>query len=190
LQDFGRQKEFFLEPVQLLDLVNKTLLLLKNELIDSCLIIKDIPADLFVKADPQRLQQVLINLLKNALDSANQSLEISIRATQCRKKQQAFPEQAYVLGKLSHNRAEQTYTEIIIMDNGPGIPIDNLKKVFDPFFTTRDPGKGMGIGLYIVQEIIQEHNGIIAVTSETDVTCGTDKGTQFIIHLPCQKAIQ
>jgi|GEM_PF-86844 len=180
LQDFGRQKEFFLEPVQLLDLVNRTLLLLKNELTDNCLIIKDIPADLFVKADPQRLQQALINLIKNALDSATKQLEISIRATPCRKKHQAFPEQAYVLGNLKPARSEEIYTEIVIMDNGPGIPGKIIKKIFDPFFTTRDPGKGMGIGLYIVQEIIQEHNGVIAVVS--------DIGTQFIIHLPCQKS--
>jgi two-component system NtrC family sensor kinase len=56
-----------------------------------------------------------------------------------------------------------------------------LSKVFDPFFTTKDVGKGSGLGLFVVHEIIEEHDGCIAVDSRTG------KGTTFLIRLPLQK---
>ncbi len=66
-------------------------------------------------------------------------------------------------------------------DTGPGISADALSKIFDPFFTTKDVGKGSGLGLYIVHEIIEEHDGCIAVDSEPG------KGTTFLIRLPVNK---
>ena len=71
--------------------------------------------------------------------------------------------------------------EIIITyeDDGPGIPLDNKERVFDPFFTTKDVGDGTGLGLFMVTNIVQEHQGCITLdTSSTD-------GTKFIITLPC-----
>ena len=54
----------------------------------------------------------------------------------------------------------------MIKDYGPGIPQEILSKIFDPFFTTKDVGKGSGLGLFIVHEIIEEHDGCIAVDSK------------------------
>jgi signal transduction histidine kinase len=68
--------------------------------------------------------------------------------------------------------------DIEVKDTGPGIPPEILHRVFDPFFTTKDVGKGSGLGLFIVHEIIEEHDGCIAVKSETG------KGTVFFISLP------
>jgi signal transduction histidine kinase len=68
-----------------------------------------------------------------------------------------------------------------VRDTGPGIPADALSKIFDPFFTTKDVGKGSGLGLYIVHEIIEEHDGCIAVDSEPG------NGTTFLIRLPANK---
>jgi signal transduction histidine kinase len=68
--------------------------------------------------------------------------------------------------------------DILIRDNGAGIPAEILPKIFDPFFSTKDVGKGSGLGLYIVYEIIEEHDGCIAVSSEPG------KGTTFLIRLP------
>jgi len=85
-----------------------------------------------------------------------------------------------VLGNQEYIQATgRPFIEIIVEDKGPGIPADVLPHVFDPFYTTREPGKGMGLGLYIVQEIIREHNGCIAVFALPS------EGTRIILRLPC-----
>jgi signal transduction histidine kinase len=71
--------------------------------------------------------------------------------------------------------------EITVRDNGHGIPADVLPRIFDPFFTTKEVGQGVGLGLFIVFEIIEEHGGCIAVDSETG------RGTTFRIRLPLEK---
>lgn len=63
-------------------------------------------------------------------------------------------------------------------DDGPGIPLDNKERIFDPFFTTKDVGEGTGLGLFMVTNIVQEHQGSIHL--DTNVT----DGTKFIITLP------
>ena len=68
---------------------------------------------------------------------------------------------------------------IRVRDDGPGIPAARIGQVFDPFFTTRAPGEGTGLGLYIVAEIVQEHGGAIAVTSHPGA------GACFSLWLPC-----
>jgi len=68
--------------------------------------------------------------------------------------------------------------DIEVHDTGKGIPHEVLPKIFDPFFTTKDVGKGSGLGLYIVHEIIEEHDGCIAVDSSPD------RGTSFLLRLP------
>jgi signal transduction histidine kinase len=73
---------------------------------------------------------------------------------------------------------EDDTVDIEIRDTGIGIPPEIIQKVFDPFFTTKDVGKGSGLGLFIVHEIIEEHDGCIAVDSEPG------KGTAFLIRLP------
>ncbi|HLP25147.1 MAG TPA: ATP-binding protein, partial [Acidobacteriota bacterium] len=67
---------------------------------------------------------------------------------------------------------------IEVRDDGQGIAPEVLPRVFDPFFTTKDVGQGMGLGLFIVFEIIEEHAGCIAVRSEPG------KGTTFLVRLP------
>lgn len=68
--------------------------------------------------------------------------------------------------------------EIIIEDDGEGIPEENLMKISDPFFTTKPPGEGTGLGLFITYSIIQEHNGNIEVSSNIG------EGSRFTITLP------
>lgn len=180
LQDFGRPKEFLLETVNLGELVDQTLLLLNREMDGHCQITKEIPDELAICVDPQRFQQVIINLTKNALDSAEYPIFIKIQATQCQLTMEKIPNDAYVLGSLPSQSKKRAYCKITIEDNGPGIAKEIMEKIFDPFFTTRSSGKGMGIGLYIVQEIIQEHQGVISVSSVKD------QGTRFSLYLPCQ----
>ena len=73
------------------------------------------------------------------------------------------------------------YVAIQISDTGKGIPKGNIGKIFDAFFTSKEPGKGTGLGLSISYKIIEEHNGTIDVESEIG------KGTTFTIKLPVKK---
>lgn len=181
LLDFGRRRETHLETVNLVDLTERTLLLLAGQLRKTATKVENfVPPDLGLQADPPRLQQVLINLLRNATDNGS-GLVISIRASYCRSSGTPFPPGATVVGELGCQLyKKQNMVEIIIEDNGPGIPAEILPHVFEPFYTTREPGHGMGLGLYIVQEIIQEHGGCIAIASQQG------KGTRVVVRLPCK----
>ncbi len=98
-----------------------------------------VPEDLPpVHADLDRAVQAIVNVLKNALEAAGPGAQVDIRAEKTR----------------SGNR---TFVELAIRDNGPGIPAQNLSRVFQPFFTTRK--KGTGLGLSIVRKILEAHGG-------------------------------
>jgi two-component system NtrC family sensor kinase len=106
-------------------------------------------------AQGERLQQVFINIILNAMD--------------------AMPHGGTLKIDLAENGTEAV---IRISDTGTGIKEDHLPRIFDPFFTTKGLGKGTGLGLSISYEIIKEHEGRIDVTSEVG------KGTSFTISIP------
>lgn len=111
-----------------------------------------------VKADVTQMQQVILNLVSNAVDAIDE----------------------YGTGDkiIIRSRVDGNWIVLEIKDNGPGISEENLSKIFDPFFTTKPPGKGTGLGLSIAYGIIQEHGGSIVVSSSQS------SGSEFIIRLP------
>ena len=109
-----------------------------------------------VKALIGELNQVWTNLIDNALDA----MEINGKGT---------------LTIITEK--EQQFVQVTIMDDGPGIPPEELPMIFDPFFTTKDIGKGTGMGLEVVQRIVQQHNGTIKVKSKPGQT-------EFIVCFP------
>jgi two-component system NtrC family sensor kinase len=109
-----------------------------------------------VQADHQMLQQVILNLLTNALDSIEGEGEVRVTAS---------PASGDV--------------EVLVQDTGCGVPPEHLAKIFDPFFTTKEVGKGTGLGLAICQGILEQHGGMIEVRSD-----GVGKGTTVAIRLP------
>jgi len=113
------------------------------------------------------------------MDAGGTGVRIRVIARDCSAAQDTLPAAAQVLGEPDcHLPPDQNCTEILVEDNGPGIPADILPQVFDPFFTTREPGKGMGLGMYIIQEIILEHGGCVAVSTPPG------SGTRITIRLP------
>ena len=111
-----------------------------------------------IHADCQELQQLFINLFTNASDAMPQGGTLTIRV--------------YV------EQADTDCVALDIIDSGMGIQPDDLAKVMDPFFTTKPKGKGTGLGLSICRRIVQEHHGLIIITSEAD------KGTAVSLKLP------
>ena len=118
-----------------------------------------------VRVDPSQLQQVLLNLFNNAIDAiterhGSQGGELSIQAGPGKD------------GKV----------KIAVTDNGAGISPENLKKVFTPFFTTKPPGQGTGLGLSVCYGIVDSMGGTMEVESEKGV------GTTFVVYLPAVSA--
>jgi two-component system NtrC family sensor kinase len=165
LLEFSRISEFAWQELSLKTLLDKTITLVRGQVSSNVEINLDIPEDLKITVDKQRMQQVFINLLKNALDVIGDKGKIWIS---CRK-----------ITKKGTGRGE---IEILVEDNGPGIPEEIRDKIFDPFFTTKDVGHGSGLGLFIVHDIIEMHGGTIRVTSMPG------QGTTFIIWLPSRPA--
>jgi len=193
LLEFSRNREFHKETFALKKLLEETILFIRGELIAGTHITLDIPDDLIILADKQRIQQVFLNLIKNALDSIADegNLTISARTRTEKEKKELCAYRKYRGRCTGKCPAEKASVDIEIEDTGTGIPPENLSQIFDPFYTTKDirtgsglglyVGKGSGLGLYIVQEIIHEHNGCIAVQSEVG------KGTCFLIRLPIEE---
>ncbi|WP_373389100.1 ATP-binding protein [Pseudomonas alcaligenes] len=111
------------------------------------------------KGDPQRLAQVLINLLSNARDASPAGGAIRVRS-----------------------EAEEQSVVLIVEDEGTGIPQAIMDRLFEPFFTTKDPGKGTGLGLALVYSIVEEHYGQITIDSPADPE--RQRGTRFRVTLP------
>jgi len=113
-----------------------------------------------VRADPVALRQVLVNLVNNALD-AEETRRIVIRI--------ATPPSPVPTGNL----------EIEVSDDGAGIPHDEQPRIFEAFYTTKEPGRGTGLGLAIVDHLVRAHGGDISVESIPS------RGTTFRVRLPC-----
>ncbi len=181
LLDYSRRRAFHVERLALEELLEKCLTLLRRELPSRDAVRLDLPADLAVCGDEQQLQQVFINLIKNAVDAGGPEVRIELRAGRHTWQESQAPRGAHLVGDPRLIAQDDIPLVVIsLTDNGPGIDPERLSQVFDPFFTTREPGKGVGLGLYIVEEIVREHGGCIAVENPVAGGC------RFTIWLPCR----
>ncbi len=130
-------------PVNMADIVERTLNLHSYSLRKNSITIDFLraPTQPVVKADPHQLMQVFLNLILNAEQAIR---EIRDRGT---------------LRIRLGNRGEAVWASF--QDDGPGIPADVLPSIFDPFYTTKRPGRGTGLGLSICKSVMKEHNGTI-----------------------------
>jgi signal transduction histidine kinase len=114
-----------------------------------------------VSGDSGLLQQVFLNLVTNALDSMPQGGVLTL-STSC----------AAASSQNNH------LVEVAVMDTGTGMSPEVKRKALDPFFTTKEPGKGAGLGLSICEEIIRSHHGKMEIESEEG------KGSTIRVRLP------
>jgi signal transduction histidine kinase len=151
---------------------------LKGQIPPQVALTVDIPLDLAVEADKQRLQQALLNLIKNAVETLNNAGEIRITAVKRRASDKSTLEadKHYQSFGKCENRGD--LVDIKIHDSGHGIPSEVLPRIFDPFFTTKEVGKGTGLGLSISYSIVTAHNGQLYAASEPG------QGATFIVELP------
>lgn len=173
LRTFSRLDEAELKKVDIHESIDSTLMILQNSLETqphraAIIITKEFGDIPLIECYAGKLNQVFLNILNNAIDA----LEEAIKNNQISENE--YP-QIRILTKL----IGQNIVQISIIDNGYGIPEDNLSRLFDPFFTTKPVGKGTGLGLSMsYQIIVEQHDGQLNCIS----TLG--EGTEFQIQIP------
>jgi PAS domain S-box-containing protein len=126
---------------------------------------------LTIEANGSQMSQIIMNLVKNAADAIwDESGLVKIGTESLRLDQEDVSNYVSLL--------PGDYARVFISDTGCGIPKENYKKVFDPYFTTKETGRGTGLGLAVVHGIIKKHHGDITVYSEVG------KGTTFNVYIP------
>jgi signal transduction histidine kinase len=159
LLTFSRKSQASFASIDVKTLIEKSALLCQHKL-ELCSIELDTQIEPNINSiygDFNQLQQSIINLVFNAVDAITTKGKISIKAS---------------------NLKEQKQVLIQVKDNGKGIPSDLLNRIFEPFYTTKDEGYGVGLGLSIIFGIMERHKGSIEVESQEDM------GSSFYLKLP------
>lgn len=163
LLSFARKTDATLKDVQLNDLIKEIVeLSAQMARYNKVNITTDFTPNLpYVSLSPSEMQQVMLNLINNAIDAMDKTGGTINIGT-----------------KIS--KLEKNHIVITVEDDGPGIPEANLNRIFDPFFTTKPVGKGTGLGLSICYGIVEKMGGKI------DVNSVVNEGTRFRIWIPIQ----
>jgi signal transduction histidine kinase len=169
LMDFARRTTLQRRPTDLRAVVSRTTDLLRPLAESKGVRIEHRQSDepLVATVDEPQIQQVLTNIIMNAIQSISLRGTVTVSACRCTKRPPELSESDAVECAL-----------IEIVDDGSGIPAENLGQLFEPFFTTKDVGSGTGLGLSISYGIVQEHGGWIDVESKLG------SGSRFSIYIP------
>jgi signal transduction histidine kinase len=171
LLGFSRQSHLCCKPLYLSECLRDALAILERALGKTIEVEMAASPDLWrVQADPNQMNQVMMNLCLNARDAmpAGGRLVVSVQ----NRVLTAEYVQTHVQGRAGE------FVELSVRDSGSGIPPDVLPRIFDPFFTTKDVGRGTGLGLAVVFGIVQQHQGWIECCSSAGV------GACFHVYLP------
>ena len=169
--DFSRQSVVERQPLNLSPFLKELVRLLQRTLPESIDLVLDCDQDAYViHADPSRIQQAIMNLAVNARDAMAEGGHLTIQLNSLRLELGAMPP---VPGMEPGE-----WVRIAITDSGTGIPPEALGHIFEPFFTTKEKGRGTGLGLAQVYGIVQQHGGLIGVTTEVG------RGTTFQLYFP------
>ncbi len=130
----------------------------------------------FIKADPGQIEQIFINLVVNARDAINQKTSHSADKKITINSEMVLLDDSFVLNHMGSRTG--THVNLSVSDTGVGMTEEVRQKIFEPFYTTKEEGRGTGLGLATVYGIVKQNNGSIYVYSEPD------KGTTFNIYWP------
>jgi PAS domain S-box-containing protein len=172
LLTFSRNIDVKKERIDIVSVVNEALKFLRSTISATIKIEKEINVkNPFLIADPTQINQIILNLCANsaqAMEETGGTIKVKMENV--------------VVNHASVNEndllANGEYIKIVISDDGPGIPASLHDRIYDPYFTTKEVGKGSGMGLAVVQGIVKKHRGSINLKSDTG------KGATFTILLP------
>jgi len=158
LLEFSRESRAELERVDINDLLRKTLQLMNKSLQNSEVhVLTEFGPLASCFANQNALRQIFLNLITNAVQAMPAGGELRVRTA----------------------ALEGGRVQLEVGDTGVGIPAEHLTDIFNPFFTTKAPGQGTGLGLSVVHSVVKRYRGDIQVRSEVN------KGTTFTIEFPC-----
>jgi CheY-like chemotaxis protein len=166
---FGRRSDARSSLILITELLSETASLLRASLPSGVeLIVADVPAGLAVFGEPAQLQQIVVNLCRNAAQAMGGPGRIDVSADT----QHLAIARVFSVGELEPG----SYARIAVSDDGPGFSDEVGKRLFEPFFTTRPAGTGLGLAT--VRKIVRDHDGAI------DVASAQGKGSRFEVWLP------
>lgn len=168
LRNFSRLDEEEIRKTHINDHISTTLILLRNQIKENGIIVnRELDFSIQpIECYPGQLNQVLMNICNNAIQALIE------------QKQKIDNNRSLVLSIKTRNN--ENYITLIIADNGSGMSEEVKKRIFEPFYTTKNVGEGTGLGMSITYGIIEKHNGKISVESKIG------EGTSFEIQLPKQ----
>ncbi|MDA8141013.1 MAG: ATP-binding protein [Desulfobacteraceae bacterium] len=171
IMDFSHQGKPHVLPLKLESVVTEAMKLLRPALPSTIVIETRLTSRCIVEADPDQMQQVVVNLCTNAaqaMSSKGGTLAISLEDIHLDP-----------AGALSpYHLKPGDYVCLKVQDSGAGMTPEVIERIFEPYFTTREVGRGSGLGLAVAHGIVKGHNGAIAVESMPD------KGSTFTVCLP------
>lgn len=173
LLSFIRKTDIKRQPISIIPVVKDALKFLRSTItanIDIRQTIQDTADTVF--ADPTQINQIMINLCTNAFHAMEETggmLNIGIQNV-------LLDEDSAVL--IDPELTQGNYVKVTVSDTGPGIAPEIIERIFDPYFTTKEVGKGSGLGLSVVHGIVKIHRGAITVDSELG------QGTTFSVFFP------
>ncbi|MBE2220577.1 MAG: response regulator [Anaerolineae bacterium] len=173
--DFSRQSDMKRRPVHMLPFLKELTKMLKRTLPENIDIRLDFDeGDYIINADLTRMQQVVMNLVVNSRDAMPKGGTLRLDLAQLvveESKPRPLPDMQ-----------AGEWIRLQVIDTGMGIPPQNLEHIFEPLFTTKERGKGTGLGLAQVYGIVKQHDGFVNVVS------AVGEGTTFTLYLPVQRA--
>jgi signal transduction histidine kinase len=156
LRNFARLDEAQFQTADIDEGIRQTIMILGNNARDKGVtLVSELGLTRPHSCFPAKLNQVVLNLVNNAIDACQRGGEVAVRT-----------------------KENGEFVEITVSDTGEGISDENMSKIFDPFFTTKPIGKGTGLGLSISYRIIMEHRGTISVRRNDTA------GVTFLIRIP------
>ncbi|BDI18910.1 hypothetical protein ANSO36C_47120 [Nostoc cf. commune SO-36] len=184
LKNFSRHDEADIKAVNIHDGIDGTLMILHHRLKadvhrPAIEIVKDYAKLPLIECYPGQLNQVFMNILANAIDALEESLVISHSSLASNESQIILPTITICTKIL-----DRQWVVIRIADNGPGMKEEVIRRIYDPFFTTKDVGKGTGLGMAIsYQIVVDKHGGMLKCRSQPG------EGTEFWIQIPLNCAL-
>jgi signal transduction histidine kinase len=156
LENFTRPDAKVMESCNLITIIEQCLEILNHRTRDRIEIVLDIPdTEVIISGNRGKLHQAFLNIIFNA--------------------EQAIRDKGAITIKIAE---DENFVNVSIKDNGQGMEKKNLSKIMDPFYTTKNPGEGTGLGLWVTYNVIKNHNGNIQIQSQIG------EGTEFIVSLP------
>ena len=167
-------KTFDKQSLDIKEVLESIVPLVCSELaLDNIRLQMNVPSKTVVCADRHSLEEIFINLIVNACQAMPGGGEIEMTTETVITKESAKD----LGGRLWQSPAEQGMVTITIQDTGPGIPKEQLRRIFEPFYTTK--ASGTGLGLYVVKQLVEKNGGKVEARSEVG------RGTIFAVVLPC-----